>query len=51
MHFKYEKNFLGQNQSPSLWPSTDTIMSGLRPRTPPEYRPEKSYLFKCFQDF
>ena len=43
MHFKYKKVFLGQNQSPDLWPSTDTIMSGLRPKTPPESGPEESH--------
>jgi len=43
MHFKYEKFFLGQNQSLNHWPSTDVIMSGLRPQTLSGHGPEESY--------
>jgi len=51
MHFKYEKIIFCQNQSSNLWPSADAITSGLRPMTPPEYRPEESYPLNVFKNF
>jgi len=43
MLFKYEKFFLGQNQSTNLWPSTDAIGCGLRPVVPTGHGPKESY--------
>jgi len=51
MHFEYEKFFLGQNQSPNHRPSTDAIMSGLRPRTLSGHGPGESYPLKISKIF
>jgi len=51
MQFKYEKFFLGQNQSPNHWPSTDAIMSGLRPKTLSGHGPEESYPLNILKNF
>jgi len=51
MHFKYEKFFLDQNQSLNHWPSTDVIMSGLRPQTLSGHGPEESYPLNILKIF
>jgi len=43
MHFKYEKNFLVQKQSESLWPSADTNGYGPWPSVPEQCGPKGPY--------